>query len=129
MRVLTVTGVGPSSSSARTVYVNDVPEAAHLACALPSLTLAVKEIPRSRLKIGDPQPVPRKSPEYQCLRCGKLHERGGRIVEVYRVEGYAKDPATNAPGMRCTDGIETAHLDCGDPQSNGENDLIILGSA
>ncbi len=129
VQVLTAAGVGPWSGVARTVHINDVAEAAHLECSLPALTLSVREVVRSRLKPGDPAPVPAKAPEYQCVRCGKTYRRGDRFVQVYRAEGIAKDPDTSAPGLRCTEGFETAHLDCSDTELKGEGAIVILGSS
>ena len=129
VQVLTAVGVGPGLGYGRTVYVNDVAEAAHLDCAKPALTLTAREIPRTRLKPGDPPPVPTKSPDYQCVRCGKTYERGDRFTQVYRAEGIAIDPETKAPGLRCSDGYETAHLDCSDPQIKGEGAILLIGNA
>ncbi len=128
VQVLTAAGIGPGAGTGRTVHINEVAEAAHLECAKPALALTLREVPRTRLKPGDPAPVSAKAPEYQCVRCGKTYERGDRFVQVYRAEGIAVDPSTKAPGLRCSDGYETAHLDCADPKQKGEGAILILGT-
>lgn len=110
--------------AARTVYVNGIAEAAHLDCARPALFLAAKPILRSQLKLGDPDFVPVLSPDYQCVRCGNVYERGDRFVQVYRAEGPALDQ-DKVPSLKCSEGYETAHLDCKDPKCAGTGALII----
>ena len=129
MQILTAAGIGPGTDTGRTVYINELAEAAHFDCALPALTLTAREIQRTRLKPGDPSTVPAKAPEYQCVRCGKTYERGDRFIQVYRAEGIALDPTTKAPGLRCSDGYETAHFDCADPKVNGSGSIILLGTS
>lgn len=126
VQVLTAAGVGPGLDSGRTVYINDVAEAAHLECARPALTLSVSAVPRTKLKPGDPAHVPITSPDYQCVRCGKVYARADRFVQVYRAEGVALDPTTKAPGLRCSEGYETAHLDCADPRMVGGGSQVTL---
>lgn len=70
--------------------------------------------------------MPALAPDYQCVRCGKVYERGARFVQVYRAEGIAQDPMTKTPGLRCTDGFETAHVDCADPTLVGNRNLILV---
>lgn len=129
VQVLTAAGIGPGPVSGRTVHVNETTEAAHLECAKPSLALSVREVPRTRLKPGEPFHVTAKAPEYQCVRCGKTYERADRFIQVYRAEGFAIDPTTNVPGLRCSDGYETAHLDCSDPKSKGEGAILLIGTS
>lgn len=127
--MLTAAGIGPGPVAGRTVHVNETTEAAHLECAKPALALSVREVPRTRLKPGEPFHVPPKAPEYQCVRCGKTYERADRFIQVYRAEGIAIDPTTNGPGLRCSDGYETAHLDCTDPKVKGEGAILIIGAS
>lgn len=128
IKVLTVAGIGPGAGLARTVYVNEVIELAHARCATPDVKWMHREIPRSKLKVGDPDFVPARAPDYQCLFCGKVYERGDRIVEILRTEGPALD-SDKIPAMRCSAGYETAHKDCNDPKGlNGGAPLIIMSS-
>ena len=129
VQVLTAAGIGPGPGTGRTVHINELAEAAHLDCAKPALTLTGRVISRTRLKPGDPPPVPAKSPDYQCVRCGKTYERGDRFIQVYRAEGIAIDPSTKAPGLRCSDGYETSHLDCSDPKTKGEGAIMLIGAS
>lgn len=126
LKVLTVAGVGPGADLARTVHVNGVIELAHVRCGTPDVRWAHKDVPRRNLKTGDPDFVPARAPDYQCLFCGKVYARGDRIIEIMRTEG----PALNSdkiPSMRCSAGFETAHKDCNDPQGLiGGGALIIM---
>lgn len=126
LRVLTVAGVGPGVGLARTVHVNGEVELAHIRCGTPTLAWTHRDVPRRKLKTGDPEFVPARAPDYQCLICGKVYQRGDRIIEVLRTEGPALDD-NKTPGMRCSEGYETAHKDCNDPQGLlGQMPLIIL---
>lgn len=89
------------------------------------MVLPGQEIPRHRLKPGDPPFVPTRSPDYQCLRCAKVYERGDRFVQVFRAEGVARDE-NKVPAMRCSEGFETAHVDCKDPKMNGVTPLVFV---
>jgi len=127
VEVFTVAGVGPGAGQAKTVFVNERPEYAHLKCARPGLRLPQKKwIARSQLKPELIMPVDELSPDYQCLACAGLLSRGHRILMVLRAEGIDKDPLTNAPGLRCTTGHETAHLNCSDPKCTGEGRSLII---
>ncbi len=129
VQVLSAAGIGPGPGTGRTVHINEIAEAAHLDCARPAITLSADAIPRTKLKPGDPPHVPQMSPDYQCVRCGKVYGRADRFIQVYRAEGIAVDPETKAPALRCSDGYETSHLDCSDPQLKGEGSLVLVGTA
>lgn len=126
LKVLTVAGVGPGAGLARTVHVNGAIELSHARCPQPAYDWQHRDVKRSQLKTGDPDFVPARAPDYQCLFCGKVYARGDRIIEVMRTEG----PALNSdkiPSMRCSAGYETAHKDCNDPQGlTGGGALIIM---
>ena len=126
LKVLTVAGVGPGPGLARTVHVNGVVELSHVRCSQHTYTWKHPDVPRRALRTGNPDYVPTRAPDYQCLFCGKVYARGDRIVEILRTEGPALDP-NNIPAMRCSADYETAHKDCNYPQLlNGSGALIIL---